>query len=136
MSEHKVLAHVDEYLKIGMEYDCSDIHLPTAYPPTWRRFGTLAPIWDDHAPLTAEDTERLAMSFLGDKEKARLEERGDVDFAYANEFGRFRASVVRQRLGLELVFGSFPPPSAPSKNADCLPTTSSPSPAIRTVSSS
>lgn len=104
MSEHQVLAHVDEYLKIGMEYDCSDIHLPTAYAPSWRRFGTLSPIWDDHPPLTAEDTERLAYSFLGEKERARLEERGDVDFAYANDFGRFRASVVRQRLGLELVF--------------------------------
>ncbi|MDP0489740.1 MAG: PilT/PilU family type 4a pilus ATPase [Verrucomicrobiota bacterium JB023] len=104
MSEHQVLAHVDEYLKIGMEYDCSDIHLPTAYPPAWRRFGTLAPIWDDHPPLTAEDTERLAYSFLSEKEKKRLDEVGDVDFAYANEFGRFRASVVKQRLGLEIVF--------------------------------
>ncbi|MEM9080034.1 MAG: PilT/PilU family type 4a pilus ATPase [Verrucomicrobiota bacterium] len=104
MSEHEVLAHVDEYLKIGAEYDCSDIHLPTAFPPAWRRFGTLSPIWEDHPPLTAEDTERLAMSFLGEKEKARLAERGDVDFAYANDWGRFRASVVRQRLGLEIVF--------------------------------
>jgi len=104
MSEHEVLAHVDEYLKIGMEYDCSDIHLPTAYPPAWRRYGTLAPIWDDHPPLSAEDTERLAKSFLGESEMKRLEERGDVDFAYSTDFGRFRASVVRQRLGLELVF--------------------------------
>ena len=104
MSEHHVLAHVDEYLAIGMEYECSDIHLPTAYPPAWRRFGTLAPIWDDHPPLTAEDTERLANSFLTEKERKRLDEIGDVDFAYANDFGRFRASVVRQRLGLEIVF--------------------------------
>lgn len=36
--------------------------------------------------------------------KKRLRERGDVDFAYANDFGRFRASVVRQRLGLDMVF--------------------------------
>lgn len=108
MSEHQVLAHVDEYLAIGMEYDCSDIHLPTAFAPTWRRFGTLAPIWDDHPPLTAEDTDKLADSFLGDKEKAQLAEKGDVDFAYANDFGRFRASVVRQRLGLEIVFRLIP----------------------------
>ena len=30
--------------------------------------------------------------------------RGDVDFAYATDFGRFRASVVRQRLGIDIVF--------------------------------
>lgn len=104
MSEHKILAHVDEYLSIGIEYGCSDIHLSTAYPPAWRRHGTLAPIWDDHQALTEEDTERLAKSFLSEKEWTRLQEIGDVDFAYANDTGRFRASVVRQRLGIDIVF--------------------------------
>lgn len=104
MSEHQVLAHVDEYLSIGMEYGCSDIHLSTSYPPAWRRFGTLSPIWDDHPPLTADDTERLAKSFLTEKEWTRLEDIGDIDFAYQTKIGRFRASVVKQRLGLEIVF--------------------------------
>jgi twitching motility protein PilT len=104
MSAHAVLDHVDQYLRLGREYDCSDIHLPTAYPPAWRRFGRLTPIWDDHQPLTPEDTERLARSFLTEKEWGRLQEKGDVDFAYANEEGRFRASVVKQRLGYDMVF--------------------------------
>ena len=104
MSEHQVLDHVDQYLRLGREYDCSDIHLPTAYPPAWRRFGQLQPIWNDHPPLTPADTERLARSFLEDREWNRLQEKGDVDFAYANEEGRFRASVVKQRLGYDLVF--------------------------------
>ncbi|MDB4353855.1 PilT/PilU family type 4a pilus ATPase [Akkermansiaceae bacterium] len=104
MSEHTVLAHVDEYLKVGIEYECSDIHLPTGYPPAWRRFGNLAPIWDAHPPLTAEDTERLARSFLDDKRWEHLQRLGDIDFAYASELGRFRASVIKQRLGYEIVF--------------------------------
>lgn len=104
MSDHHVLAHVDEYLSIGIEYECSDVHLATAYPPAWRRFGTLAPIWDDHPALTSADTERLARSFLTDKEWERLQKMGDIDFAYANAQGRFRASVVKQRLGLDIVF--------------------------------
>ena len=104
MSKHKVLAHVDEYLAIGIEYDCSDIHLSAAYPPAWRRFGTLSTIWDDHEPLTPEDTERLARSFLSDKEWDRLQEIGDIDFAYASRIGRFRASVIKQRLGIDIVF--------------------------------
>src|SRR5262249_56164814 len=29
---------------------------------------------------------------------------GDADFGYANSFGRYRTSVVRQRLGVDLVF--------------------------------
>ncbi len=101
---YQVLAHVDEYLKLGREYQCSDLHLATAYPPAWRRFGQLAPIWPDHAPLTAEEAERLVKSFLDEKNLARLEERGDVDFAYASPTGRYRASVVKQRLGLDMTF--------------------------------
>ena len=102
--EVAVLSHVDDYLKIGQDYDCSDIHIATNAQPTWRRYGTLQPIWENGAVLTAEDTEKLAMGFLGDKEKARLKETGDVDFAYQNSFGRFRASVVVQRLGYDICF--------------------------------
>ncbi len=98
------LAHVDEYLKLGQEYDCSDIHLATAAAPLWRRYGTLQQIWGNAAKLTAADAQRLVEGFLGPKEMNRLLERGDVDFAYATPFGRFRASVVRQRLGYDMAF--------------------------------
>ena len=98
------LGHVDQYLAIGKESGASDIHLSVNMPPTWRRFGTLEPIWLQADRLSAADTERLAMGFLNDAQKKLLEERGDVDFAYTNEAGRYRTSVVRQRLGYELVF--------------------------------
>lgn len=98
------LDHVDAYLKVGQDYEASDIHLPVNSAPHWRRHGSLTPIWDDADRLTAADTERLAKSFLGPRELERLEQRGDVDFAYANNFGRFRASVVQQRLGYDMAF--------------------------------
>ena len=59
----------------------------------WKGHRSLTPIWEEAEPLTAAETERLAMSFLGEREIKRLEKTGDVDFAYANELGRFRASV-------------------------------------------
>ncbi|MFY8217118.1 MAG: type IV pilus twitching motility protein PilT [Chthoniobacterales bacterium] len=98
------LRHVDEYLILGKEYDASDIHLSVNSPPIWRRYGTLAPIWPDAAPLTAADTMRLVSGFLAEDRMHHLEEQGDVDFAYSNEHGRFRTSVVRQRLGYDLTF--------------------------------
>ncbi|MFT4549994.1 MAG: twitching motility protein PilT [Verrucomicrobiales bacterium] len=106
MSEEQVtiLDHVDEYLRIGQEYECSDIHLATNARPTWRRFGTLQPIWDTSPKVTAEHAELLVNGFLKEKELNRLKERGDVDFAYSNDFGRFRASVVAQRLGYDITF--------------------------------
>ncbi|MEM8954342.1 MAG: type IV pilus twitching motility protein PilT [Verrucomicrobiota bacterium] len=99
-----VLDHIDDYLKLGQEYDCSDIHLAVNAPPTWRRYGVLQPIWPNAKILTAADTERLGRSFLAEAEMKRFTENGDVDFAYAPDFGRFRASVVQQRLGWDMAF--------------------------------
>ena len=100
----QVLGHVDQYLAIGKESGASDIHLSVNVRPTWRRFGTLEPIWLQADVLNAADTERLAMGFLNDAQKELLAERGDVDFAYSNADGRYRTSVVRHRLGYDLVF--------------------------------
>lgn len=104
MSEHQVLHHVDEYLKLGREYDCSDLHLATAYPPAWRRNGQLDPIWDDHPPITSEEAEKLTRSFLSEDQWDRLQTRGDIDFAYIGKDGRYRASVIKQRLGYDMAF--------------------------------
>jgi twitching motility protein PilT len=101
---HRPLGHVDEYLALGQQAGASDIHLGVNAPPVWRLHGTLQPIWPDAAKLTSEQTTALAEGFLSDAQKVQLNERGDADFAYANAFGRFRTSVVRQRLGIDVVF--------------------------------
>ena len=98
------LGHVDEYLKFGQEYDCSDIHLATSSRPCWRRYGALQEIWPNADIITAAEAERLVFGFLGPREAKRVKERGDVDFAYATPAGRYRASVVKQRLGYDMVF--------------------------------
>ncbi|MDQ6912596.1 MAG: PilT/PilU family type 4a pilus ATPase [Verrucomicrobiota bacterium] len=96
--------HVDDYLAVGQEAGASDIHLGVNAPPLWRMQGVLQPIWPEAARLTSDETAALAEAFLPDIQKEHLRDRGDADFAYANEFGRFRTSVVRQRLGTDLVF--------------------------------
>ena len=100
----ETLRPVDEYLAVGQRAGASDIHLGVNAPPTWRLHGILEPIWPDAVKLTSENTAILAESFLTEAQKVQLNDRGDADFAYANEFGRFRTSVVRQRLGIDLVF--------------------------------
>ena len=98
------LGHVDEYLEIGQKADASDVHLAVNAQPIWRVSGTLQPIWPDAPRLTSEQTAALAESFVPDAYKQELNTRGDSDFAYANKFARYRTSVVRQRLGIEIVF--------------------------------
>src|SRR6184192_2291515 len=100
----QLLRHVDEYLAVGQEAGASDIHLGVNAPPIWRLHGTLQPIWPDAPRFKAEQTQKLADSFLSNLQKTQLNERGDADFAYANQVGRYRTSVVRQRLGVDLVF--------------------------------
>ena len=98
------LLTVDQYLAIGQKAGASDIHLGVNAPPLWRLNGILQPIWPDAPRLTAQDTAALTESFLSEHHRAQLNERGDSDFAYANELGRFRTIVAQQRLGLDLVF--------------------------------
>jgi twitching motility protein PilT len=98
------LSHVDEYLAVGQRAGASDIHLGANAPPIWRLHGTLQPIWPEAPRLTADQTLALAEGFLSNAQKTQLNTRGDADFAYANDLGRYRTSVVRQRLGVDLVF--------------------------------
>jgi len=98
------LEHVDHFLRVGQDAGASDIHLSVNSQPIWRRNGELSPIWPDAPKLTASETESLAAGFLNEEQRRILLERGDADFAYANDFGRFRTSVVRQRLGFDLTF--------------------------------
>ena len=103
-SDPTLLGHVDDYLNLGKEADASDIHLSVSSPPTCRRYGALLPMWENAPKLTAEDTEALVKGFLDEQQCQRLIDQGDVDFAYNNARGRFRTSVVRQRLGYDLAF--------------------------------
>ena len=97
-------SHVDDYLSQGLALGASDVHLSVTSLPTCRRFGQLIPLWE-HAPhLTPQDTEKLVHEFLDEHQLARLRDQGDVDFAYSNSEGRYRTSVVRQRLGYDLAF--------------------------------
>ena len=98
------LPHVDNYLEIGQKVGASDVHLGVAAPPIWRVHGALEPMWPDTPSLTEEQTLSLAEAFMPEVYKEELNTRGDSDFAYENEYGRYRVSVVRQRLGIEIVF--------------------------------
>jgi twitching motility protein PilT len=98
------LTHIDQFLQYAQSAEASDLHLCTGAVPHWRRHGTLCPLFPDAEPLTAEQAYSLACSFLMPDQLEQLHSRGDIDFAYSPEFGRFRTSVVRQRVGTDLVF--------------------------------
>ena len=100
----QAMRHVDDYLEVGQKAGASDVHLAVNAQPRWRLHGRLEPIWPDAPLLTAKQTAALAEAFVPDVYKNELNTQGDSDFAYENEFARYRTSVVRQRLGIEIVF--------------------------------
>jgi twitching motility protein PilT len=102
--ESHPLPHVDNYLEFGQKAGASDVHLGVAAPPIWRVHGILQPMWPDAPVLTGEQTVALAENFMPEVYKEELNARGDSDFAYENEHARYRVSVIRQRLGIEIVF--------------------------------
>jgi pilus retraction protein PilT len=102
--ESHPLPHVDDYLQIAQTGGASDVHLGVAAPPIWRVHGMLQPMWPGAPVLTGEHTVALAEAFMPEVYKEELNSRGDSDFAYENDHGRYRVSVVRQRLGIEIVF--------------------------------
>ena len=95
---------LDEVLAASRPAGASDIHFAVNSPPIWRLHGQLKPIYEAARKLTPDETASLADSILVPAQKDQLQERGHADFCYANGFGRFRASVVRQRRGIDLVF--------------------------------
>src|SRR5216110_125018 len=97
------LGHVDEYLEIGQKAGASDVHLAVNAQPIWRLHGTLQPMWPDAPRLGPEETAVLAENFVNDVYKEGLKTSGDTDFAYTNEFARYRTSVVRQLHGVDIV---------------------------------
>jgi twitching motility protein PilT len=98
------ITHVDQFLQYAQSAEASDMHLCSGAQPTWRRCGNIEVMFPDAEYLNAGHTRMLAESFLSPERLAQLDSQGDVDFAYEASFGRFRASVIRQRVGYDLVF--------------------------------
>jgi twitching motility protein PilT len=94
-----------DYLRLAIQAEASDLHLGPYAPAKIRMHGSLTPIAPDAGVLTPEQTEALARQFLSAEQIKKVEEVGGVDFCYDHPgLSRFRASVVRQRRGWELVF--------------------------------
>ncbi len=99
---------IDEFLKIAIERDASDLHLKAGNHPMVRVHGTLTPL-TGFPRLTSQDTESLAGQMMTDFQKVRLTEDLDLDFAYSLQgFGRFRGSIFHQRGSLAIALRIIP----------------------------
>ncbi len=99
---------IDEFLKIAIERDASDLHLKAGNHPMIRVHGTLMPL-TGFPRLTTQDTKDLAGQMMSDLQKKRLEDDLDLDLAYSLQgFGRFRGSIFHQRGSLAVALRIIP----------------------------
>jgi twitching motility protein PilT len=108
MDEKEKAMIIDEFLKIAIERDASDVHLKAGNHPMIRIHGRLTPL-TGFPRLTIQDTEELGNQMMTDHQKARLQEDLDIDLAYSLPgFGRFRGSIFHQRGSLAIALRIIP----------------------------
>lgn len=92
------MGRVDELIRKGREFKCSDLHLTYGLPPMVRKNGTLMPLPEEEVmPL-----QQIQMCFDEMLIKGELEKEGDplaeMDFCYEADDGtRNRVNVYRQQ---------------------------------------
>lgn len=101
------MLEMNQMLKIIVERDGSDLHLPVGKPAVMRIHGILDVV--DPDILTPEDTERLMKEITPPRYQQMLQEHGSCDFAYAySDIARFRTAVLRSRGYIGIVMRLIP----------------------------
>ncbi|MBW2147329.1 MAG: type IV pilus twitching motility protein PilT [Deltaproteobacteria bacterium] len=99
---------LNDILKFALSKGASDVHLKVGLTPVLRINGTLVPI-KDIPKLTPEETKRMAMGIMSDRQKERFLEFKELDMAYGSSgLGRFRVNVFMQRDNLGMVLRTIP----------------------------
>jgi twitching motility protein PilT len=86
---------IDTLVDYARQNDCSDIHITSAQPPTFRKLGELYP-----GPYTGtrDDYRQLIFSMLNDLQREELQLGHDLDFSFENAGGlRYRVNVYHQQ---------------------------------------
>ncbi len=95
-------------LEATVNSGASDLHLAVGRPATVRRDGTLV-AFENVPVLGPEDTERMVMSLLDERQVTELERDMQVDFSFGLPgVGRFRANAFSQRSVLSLALRVVP----------------------------
>jgi twitching motility protein PilT len=101
------MAYLDRFLNVVVAEGGSDLHIGEGQPPKMRRHGDVMPIRDE--PVTREEALAMLSEVCGERNWKILQERGDLDFAYAMDGqSRFRCNYLKQAHGYGAVFRLVP----------------------------
>jgi twitching motility protein PilT len=101
------MARIDSFLKLGLDHNCSDIHLAVGVPPMLRMQGDLLPI--KFRDLAGQELENYIDEILTKTQKRKFESGQDLDFSYiSEESGRYRVNLFRKATGIGATFRFIP----------------------------
>ena len=101
------MPRIDAFLKLGLEQECSDVHLAVGVPPMLRLHGELLPI--KFRDLGDAELEGYMMEILTSSQQSRFNSGSDLDFSYMSEgVGRFRVNLFRKSSGVGAVLRHIP----------------------------
>jgi twitching motility protein PilT len=101
------MAYLDQFLKVIVEQNGSDLHIGEGQPPKMRKHGDVAPIRAE--PVTRDEAEKMLSEICGARLWKLFEERGDLDLAYEmDRHSRFRCNFLKQTNGYGAVFRLIP----------------------------
>lgn len=85
-----------QLIKDGTEKKASDIHITVGLPTIYRINGDLVKVGS--TIFTPEETEKIVMGILNDKQKQELKEQGELDLSFSMPgISRFRINIFKQR---------------------------------------
>lgn len=96
-----------DLFKTAREHGASDLHITVNTCPKMRLYGELVSI-DKYPVMNEEDTKNILFSILTEFQASYLENIGEIDFAYEDGIGRFRANIYRQKGSYAGVFRVLP----------------------------
>ncbi len=90
--------HLTDYLAYARQKQASDLHIGVEVKPFMRRFSQIEMINTDR--LSPEETQRILFEILTEEQKNHLMEHQGLEFSLnVPEQGRYRCSIIKQRLG-------------------------------------
>lgn len=93
---------IQDFLKVMLEKDASDVYLTVDSPPVYRVQGITQPIGD--GKLTNEQLETLADAIMRERQGKEFEDTMEKNLAlFYPELGRFRVNIFRQRGNIGIV---------------------------------
>jgi len=92
---------LNDYLKLMVSKDGSDIYLTTGAPPSMKIQGVLTPI--EKNSLAPGMTKRIAYQLMNAEQKKEFEHGPEMNMAISNDIGRFRINIFQQRNEVGLV---------------------------------